>query len=306
MTQLTLATSMLDLRLGQPTSEALARLSALTAEYGTGLSIDVNHTSEQQAQLLREAGSRGYRCRELGYPALADNGGRAAHPASVDRAEQAEAQGQLVHQVRVASDAGLSHLLVHPGNLTLSQPPTCLYQEFATARPSSARQRLEERTPLAMLAINGLLRALDEALSLADKYGTRILLATPGPYPHQIPLAHEVETILAEFEGAPIGSGFFTDWRHCAELLGQREVDKSHRAWPPDALYLADACGVVGSLPLDSADARWRTPLIRASTPEMVTLRLGPTTTPEELLRSLGLVRSTLNNSKPDIVARTD
>jgi sugar phosphate isomerase/epimerase len=164
------------------------------------------------------------------------------------------------HALTLASDLEASRLTISLGSIDPSCAPgigggifpaNALTEDEAAVISRAVRTSASHRRR----CVDGARFALDALCARAEKLGVRVLLET-APTPLELPTPEELDALLAERAGAPLGYAHDAAAARLNHSLGGasgREVlDAGRRAW--SILYLSDASGRAAGLPPGRGD----------------------------------------------------
>jgi len=260
-----------------------------------GLVVDARLGDQLQRDVLRHARSRGLSCPMVVHPLLGPRGLPAAAPSSVDRDERRAAVEQLLLSAERAQQFGVSRVLLLPGRLPLS----CSRETLLTrhSRGEELRDLVAqldgERRARSAAAIDALCLVLDPTLRRLESLGVELVLPRPAPWPDQVPDGRDVERLRGLFAGAPLTTAFVTDWWHVGQETGVELDGERDRPATGEPLSVADACGLVGGLPLGTGELeRSRLQLPASCGPLVLTADASHTPRPAEISAASSLLRS--------------
>lgn len=177
-------------------------------------------------------------------------GGDAFLFTSEDEREQELALRYTRKTLEYAADLEARAVVLHLGEVPLGHLVDRLYELYARGELDSAKGRLvreelaRQRKKLAPRCLDRVLLALDRLLPLAERLGLVLGIENRYHY-HQVPSPEEMDIILREFRGAPIGYWHDTGHAHHWEVMGwatQRELLETYRE-NLVGLHLHDARG---------------------------------------------------------------
>lgn len=264
----------------------------LCGESGAGIVPDGRLSGPLQQEVLELARVRGQACPLVVHPLVGAHGQPAASPCSPDRDERRAAREQLLASAERAGRFGVPRLLLLPRSLPLSLSRRALVERYERGVSTAGLvEGLEaERRERAARALDALCLVLDPTLRGLEPLGVELLLPRPAPWPDQAPGAAEVTHLLQLFTGAPLGTGFATDWWYLGRVLGTTPGDGPLDGEP---VSVADGCGLSGALPAGSGELPWgelRPP--ERPGPLVLTADAALGVTADEMARASALLRS--------------
>ena len=275
----------------------------LCGELAAGIVPDGRLNGPFQQEVLELARVRGQACPLIVHPVVGAHGQPAASPCSPDRDERRAAREQLLASAERAGRFGVPRLLLLPQSLPLSLSRRALVERLERGVPpaETVDGLEEERRERSTYALDALCLVLDSTLRGLEPIGVELLLSRPAPWPDQAPGAGEVTRLLQLFAGAPLGTGFATDWWYLGRTLGAPgRLGPDHTATTPEdgpldgePLSVADGCGLSGALPAGTGELPWselRPP--KRPGPVVLTADAALGVSAEEMVRAAALLRS--------------
>ena len=286
--------------------QLFGRWERLCRELAAGIVPDGRLSGPFQQEVLELARARGLTCPLLVHPLQSAHGQPAASPCSPDRDERRAAREQLLASAERAGRFGVPRLLLLPQSLPLPLSRQALVERFERGVPPAdlVDGLAEERRERSTRALDALCLVLDPALRGLEPLGVELLLARPAPWPDQVPDAGEAARLLQLFAGAPVGTGFATDWWYLGRTLGSpggpRPPGADRTGTTPEdgpldrePISVADGCGLSGALPAGTGELPWselRPPEHRG--PLVLTADAALEVSAEEMARAAALLRS--------------
>jgi len=237
-------------------SAQIERWRRLSGGAFDGIAIDAAKPATLQRALIEASKRAGLRCGELMHPFRLKQSRPMPQLCSADRAEREAARQALDASIVLAAEAAIPRLLLFCQSLALATNIDSLCQRVFEDRPLPLEDLLEQRAHLIDEAMDYLRRELDCALEQAARLEISIALMQPAPWPHHFPNVFESDTLVGEFDGAPLETVYCTDWAHVqAQILEQPA--ESETASPSRFLRIADACGTTMRLPPATGEVDW-------------------------------------------------
>lgn len=220
------------------------------------LAIDPRLPGPVQNDLLEIAHRAGTFCCELAHPRRLPNKRPTASLSSLDSHERREAIQQLCLTVETAAKFLVPRIVLYPSLFPLKIDIETLRYCYAIEKSIDTQLLMNHRRFLAERAFDGLCQTLDRVLQKTSAYTLEFCFVVPSMYPHHFPSVGEVNRLLREFKGAPLGAIYATDWAHAKNVLSLNEYDEALDT-TPTALRIADACGLTLRLPLGCGEVSW-------------------------------------------------
>jgi hypothetical protein len=171
--------------------------------------------------------------------------------ASIDREEARVALEAAEATVRRAGALSARFVVVRLGSLRAADGEwTTARQKFLRGDLDErlARRLVESRDQKAERALDVARRQLDRLARTAESAGLTLAVAQPRRFT-DLPSPREVDFLLRDLAGAPIGPLFDSAAAHLPDLMHAWPLQVSAAAFGPGPLhYLGDACGPIGGL----------------------------------------------------------
>lgn len=195
-----------------------------------GVELDFRVTPDVLARLRRMLRQAGIPVTSLhNFCPVPDPAPRLADPflfTSDDEREREFALRYTIKTLEHAADLEAAAVVLHlgevPGCASLAEELYRLYDagELDTPAARAVQQRLEEkRAARSVFCLDRVLLALDKILLLAERLGLKVGIENRYHY-YEVPSPDEIERIIREFAGAPLGFWYDTGHAHHWEVLG--------------------------------------------------------------------------------------
>jgi sugar phosphate isomerase/epimerase len=171
--------------------------------------------------------------------------------AALDAGERAVAQRLCAQSIVTAAELGAPVVVVTLGGVPLGEELTDVRQAFERGEPAAAARAraLAARRARGSAPLDAARQALEPLLRLAETAAVQLALPNRPGY-DQLPDERELDRLLADFRGAPLGAWFDTGAAHVADVLGLAPPGAALAHFAPVALgvHLSDAAGLARGL----------------------------------------------------------
>jgi sugar phosphate isomerase/epimerase len=171
--------------------------------------------------------------------------------AAIDRDEQAAAFERAEWVLRAGAALGASQLIVDLGEIRELQRDWVVVRDLfqrGSFDARSAQRFVEMRLVAGAPHLDMARRALDRLLRLAEDAGMSILLRNPRRV-IGLPAARELDEVLRDFAGAPLGPLCDLPAAHLQELMGFAPLELALSTFGNGPAWgFGDACGPIGAL----------------------------------------------------------
>ena len=217
---------------------------------------------------------------------------------SPDREERQRAVTLTTRSIEHASELGAAAVVLHCGYVEMSHEVEEMHRLFRANQISSVEakafigRKLVERDRLKPPYLESLEASLEELAPVAERAGVVLGLENRFRY-YQLPNFEDFETLLARFEGGPVGYWHDTGHAHADEVLGILEPQSLLETYSDKlvGIHIHDAVGLDDHLAPGEGDIDFDRILGYLQPDTLRVLELKPGTSDETVFRAVRFLR---------------